>query len=215
MLATRCTRQPHWPLLEAFPLANVGKLLSSNELHIAIALWTSTKIFESTESSCGKIVDKLGLHGLSCIKNAGRFPRPSAISSILKGTITHIKASLYLGARRLDKGWKEAWWIDTGPLVQKSKPSMGRDDCDLLCSVPPQNSAIESGTAATETEFAKSQKDNDLLNNYCFQQGLWNGIPSDFGWLEPEPKTFRWWSRSLKLGSGSTDIICGASELYK
>ena len=30
--------------------------------------------------------------------------------------------------------------------------------------------------------------------------GLWSRSPSNFGWLEPEPKTFRWWSRSLKFG---------------
>jgi len=38
--------------------------------------------------------------------------------------------------------------------------------------------------------------------------------PSKFGWTEP--KTFRCWSRSrsLKLGSGFTALVCGANELY-
>ena len=39
---------------------------------------------------CGKFVDRLGLHGLSCIKNAGRLPRHSAITSILKRSLTRI-----------------------------------------------------------------------------------------------------------------------------
>jgi len=32
------------------------------------------------------------------------------------------------------------------------------------------------------------------------QTGLWSRSPSNFGWPEPEPKIFRWWSRSLKFG---------------
>jgi len=75
---------------EAFPIASVGNLLSPDELRIAIALRTDANIFESTECRCGKLADRLGLHGLSCIKNAGRFPRHSAINSILKRSLTHI-----------------------------------------------------------------------------------------------------------------------------
>ena len=65
-------------------------LLSPNELRIAIALRIGANIFESTECRCGTFVDRLGLHGLSCIKNAGRFPRHSAINSILKQSLTRI-----------------------------------------------------------------------------------------------------------------------------
>jgi len=33
-----------------------------------------------------------------------------------------------------------------------------------------------------------------------FLPGLWSRSPSSFGGLEPEPKNFEWWSRSLKFG---------------
>jgi len=65
-------------------------VLSPEELRIAIALLTGAKIFESIKCLCGKIVDELGLHGLSCTKNAGRFSRHSAINSILKRSLTRI-----------------------------------------------------------------------------------------------------------------------------
>jgi len=29
--------------------------------------------------------------------------------------------------------------------------------------------------------------------------GMWSRSPSTFAWLEPEPKIFRWWSRSRRL----------------
>jgi len=44
--------------------------------------------------------------------------------------------SLYPGPRRLDKGSKRVWWIDFGPLEQRSKPSMVCDSCGHLCSGP-------------------------------------------------------------------------------
>jgi len=69
---------------EAFPIVNVRKLLSPDELRIAIAHRSGANIFKSTECRCGKFIDRLGLHGLSCIKNSGRFPRHLAINSILK-----------------------------------------------------------------------------------------------------------------------------------
>jgi len=75
---------------EAFPIASVGNLLSPDELCIATALRTGAKIFESTKCHCAKVVDELGLHGLSCTKNANPFPRHSAISSILKKSLTRI-----------------------------------------------------------------------------------------------------------------------------
>ena len=60
--------------------------LSPDEVQIAIVFGTCVKIFESTECRCGKFVDRLGLHGLSCIKNAGCFPRHSAINMYGKST---------------------------------------------------------------------------------------------------------------------------------
>jgi len=81
---------------EAFPIASVRNLLSPDELRIAIALRTGTNIFDSTECCCGKLVDRLGLHDLSCIKNAGCFLRHSAINAILKRSLTHIGLSSVL-----------------------------------------------------------------------------------------------------------------------
>jgi len=75
---------------EAFPIASVRNLLSPDELRIVIDLRTGANIFQSTECHCGKFVDRLELHGLFCIKNAGCFPRHSAINSILKRSLTRI-----------------------------------------------------------------------------------------------------------------------------
>jgi len=44
------------------------------------------KSFIAQNAAAAKFVE-LGLHGLSCTKNAGRFPRHLAINSILKGLL--------------------------------------------------------------------------------------------------------------------------------
>jgi len=39
------------------------------------------------------------------------------------------------------------------------------------------------------------------MNEPCTQQGCEAGAEAILDeWLDPEPKTFRWWSRSLKFG---------------
>jgi len=58
--------------------------LITDMLRITIAFRTGANILKSTECRCGKFVDMLRLHGLYYIKNVGRFPRHSAINSILK-----------------------------------------------------------------------------------------------------------------------------------
>jgi len=88
LLAAQESHTAAWS--EAFPIANVGNLLSPDELRIVIGLQTGAKVFESTKCCCDKIVDELGLNGLSYTKNAGRFPRHPAINSICKRSLTHI-----------------------------------------------------------------------------------------------------------------------------
>ena len=63
LLAAQESHTAAWS--EAFPIASVGNLLSPDEFRIAIAFQTGAKIFESTKCRCGKIVNELGLHGLS------------------------------------------------------------------------------------------------------------------------------------------------------
>ena len=117
LLAAQESHTAAWS--EAFPIASVGNLLSPDELRIAIALRTGAKIIlESSRCRCGKVVDELGLHGLSFTKNAGRFPRHSTINSILKRSLTRIglpntlqPVGLTNHERRLDGLTLGPWYI--------------------------------------------------------------------------------------------------------
>jgi len=95
MSATNCTKEPHCLKPYQLTVLETCSVLMSSVLQFTIAqiaLPTGDKIFESTASSCGETVDKLklGFHGLSCPKNAGRFPRHSGMNSILKRSLVSI-----------------------------------------------------------------------------------------------------------------------------
>ena len=75
------------PWSEAFPITNIGNLISPDKLRIAITLWIGAKIFESTKCRCGKSVDELGSMASPVLKMQA-FPRHSAINSILKRSLT-------------------------------------------------------------------------------------------------------------------------------
>jgi len=71
--------------------AIVGNLLRCDELHIAITLQSGAIIFKSTECCCGKFIDRLGLRGLSYVKNTGCFLGHSAWVLFRSQTETFLK----------------------------------------------------------------------------------------------------------------------------
>jgi len=137
---------------EAFPL---GNLLSPDELHCNSLpnrwqnLWKHKMLLQQI---CW---DELRLyHGLSCTKNAGRFPRHSTINAILKRSLTYINLPSTLEPIGLNKWW-EARWIDFGPLVQKPKFSMGCNSCGHFWSWPIQHTTKQVVFTDTKAEDAK------------------------------------------------------------
>ena len=65
------------------PVPNLGTQLSPEELRIAIALRTGSKVCEKHRCRCGKIADENGFHLLSCHFSEGRLPRHTAINDII------------------------------------------------------------------------------------------------------------------------------------
>jgi len=166
LLTTQKSHTAAW--LEAFPIASVGTLLSPDELRITITLRTGANIFESTECRCGKFVDRLGLHSLSCIKNAGRFPRHLAINSVLKRSLTRIGLPSVLEPVGLTKdrrpdGLTLNPWYRCRSLVWDATvvDSFAESHYTVSGAIP--------GSVATDAETAKCRKYNDLLDNHFIQ----------------------------------------------
>ena len=78
--------------LNVIPYKNLRLKLSKEQLIIAIGLRLGSKICEWHECVRGKDVIEDGWHGLSCLKNAGRFSRHSNLNALLKQSLssTHL-----------------------------------------------------------------------------------------------------------------------------
>ena len=81
LLATAQPESGAWA--NAIPVPNLGTQMSPEELRIAIALRTGSKVCEKHKCRCGRMVDEYGFHQLSCRFSEGRIPRHTALNDII------------------------------------------------------------------------------------------------------------------------------------
>ena len=73
--------------ITAYPIAQVGTRLDDKTLRNIVALRVGLYVCLAHQCRCGATVQSDGLHPLSCRFSAGRFPRHSAIDSIIKRSL--------------------------------------------------------------------------------------------------------------------------------
>ena len=81
--------QPHasdW--LEALPSANVGLKMENKQFRVVSALRLGANVCQPHTCACGKVVERNGLHGLSCKRSAGRLPRHSQVNDLIKRALS-------------------------------------------------------------------------------------------------------------------------------
>ena len=88
LLASSRNESSKW--LQVIPSSDLGLLLDNNSTRIAIAIPLGGKVCERHICRCGHQVEQNGLHGLSCTKSSGRFPRHAAINKIISRALTKI-----------------------------------------------------------------------------------------------------------------------------
>ena len=156
--------------ISAIPVPSLGTQLSSEELRIAMALRTGSKICERHQCKCGKGADEYGFHLLSCKFNEGRHPRHAAINDIICRALKSAGIPTTLEPDGLDRGdRKRPDGISTFPF------SHGKAICwDATCTNTFSESsinetALEAGRAAEKAENAKRIKYPDLVRNFRFE----------------------------------------------
>jgi len=115
------------------------------------------------------MVDELGLHGLSCDKNAGRFPRHSAINSILKRSLTCIDLPSTLEPVGLTNDGRRPDGVTLCPWSRRRSLVWDTTVVDTFAQGHYNDSARQAGFAATEAEVAKCKTYHDFQSNYDFQ----------------------------------------------
>ena len=74
-------------LLNVVRCNTLGLKLDEQQLRISVGLRLGANISAADTWLCGKIVERDGLHGLSCTKSACRFSRHATLDSLIKQTL--------------------------------------------------------------------------------------------------------------------------------
>ena len=89
--------------LNVVPCKNLGMKLDDQQLRFSIGLRLGANISVAQTCHCDEKVERDGLHGLSCTKNAGRFSRHATLNSVIKQTLGSLDLHSMLEPRELNR----------------------------------------------------------------------------------------------------------------
>ena len=90
--------------LHAVPSANLGTLLDSETLRIAVALRVGADVCQPHQCRCGARADSKGHHALTCRLSAGRHPRHTALNDVVKRALQTAGIPSLLEPTGVDRG---------------------------------------------------------------------------------------------------------------
>ena len=154
----------------AILVPNLGTQLSPDELSIAIALRTGSKICENHPCKCGRNVDEYGFHLLSCHFNEGRHPRHAAINDIICRALKASRMPSVLEPVGLNRGdGKRPDGITIFPFSQGKSLCWDATCVNTFGESSINDTAIEVGHAAAKAESAKRAKYPDMVRRFRFE----------------------------------------------
>ncbi|XP_047991091.1 uncharacterized protein LOC125230111 [Leguminivora glycinivorella] len=167
ILAVSAPESGHW--LQALPSRAIGTILDPSSLRIAICLRLGSRICVPHTCVCGKDVDRLGRHGLSCSRSAGRMFRHGTINDLVRRALATVSVPAVLepvGMTR-DDGKRP----DGATLVpwKLGRTLVWDATCvDTFAQSHIQGTRIQAGAAADQAQILKRRKYSSLLNDYEF-----------------------------------------------
>ena len=158
--------------LNVVPCKNLGLKLDDQQLRISIGLHLGANICVAHTCRCGKRVERDGLQGLSCTKNAGRFSRHATLNSLIKQTLGSLGLPSMLEPRGLYR--TDGKRPDGVTTISREMGKQLVWDVTVVDAQSPsrlnQGSLCNPGTTATEDEARKIEKYRELIDNrYMFQ----------------------------------------------
>lgn len=167
LLAVSERESGYW--LHALPSVNFGTLLDDNSFRVAVGLRLGLDIVVPHQCRCGSQVDRLGHHGLSCPKSAGRLSRHACLNDIIRRALVsvHVPAVLEPNGLARDDGKRP----DGMTLVpwRLGRPLVWDSTCvDTLAMSHVTTTCQKPGGAAANAETAKRRKYLSLGDNYIF-----------------------------------------------
>ena len=155
--------------LSAIPSSSIGTLLDDDCHRFAVAMRVGARVCERHQCRCGRQVDEFGLHPLSCIRSAGRFPRHHAINDIIKRALDTAGFFSILEPVGLDRGdGKRPDGMTIFPY-SAGRPLVWDATCsDTFAPGFLAKSAADAGHAARAAEERKCEKYASLSARFTF-----------------------------------------------
>ena len=156
--------------LHALPSPALGTLLDPESFRIAVALRVGAVVCVQHVCKCGKVMDAMGLHGLSCRYSAGRHPRHSAINDVIRRALQSAGIPSVLEPVGVDRGdGKRPDGISVFPFSNGKCLCWDATCIDTFAASHIYGSAVSAGSAAREAEVKKCQKYEALGRRYLFE----------------------------------------------
>ena len=154
----------------AIPVPNLGTQLNPEELRIAIALRTGSKVCEKHKCRCGKMVDEYGFHLLSCHFSEGRLPRHAAINDIICRALKSAGSPSILEPVGLNQAnGIRPDGITIFPFSRGKALAWDATCVNTYAESSVNDTASTAGKAAANAEDRKRTKYSELANRYRFE----------------------------------------------
>ena len=156
--------------LHAIPIPSLGTHLDAETLRIAIAQRLGASVCQPHTCRCGKLMDALGHHALSCRMGAGRFPRHAALNDVVKRALMSAGLPSVLEPVGLDRGdGKRPDGMTIFPFSNGQSLVWDATCVDTFAQNNVISSAIEPSCAAAAAEGAKRRKYRVLAEQHRFE----------------------------------------------
>ena len=168
LLAASAPHTGAW--LQALPLPNLGLHLDDDCVRIATALRLGAPVCESHLCRCGRQVDSLGHHGLSCLYSKGRLPRHANLNDVVKRGLAAAGVPSWLEPVGLDRGdGRRPDGLTVFPFSNGKSLCWDATCVDTFCRTAIGETALAPGAAADAAEFRKRQRYQNLNDRYRFE----------------------------------------------
>jgi hypothetical protein len=162
--------EPHtaaW--LQAVPVPSLGLHLDEETVRVAVALRLGATVCERHQCRlCGRQVDELGHHGLSCVKSAGRLPRHAHLNEVVRRGLASAGIPAILEPVGLDRDGKRPDGLTLFPYHGGQCLTWDATCSDTFADSMLIQTALQPGAAARAAETRKRRLYSEIGSRYIF-----------------------------------------------
>ena len=163
--------EPHtaaW--LQAVPVPSLGLHLDADTVRVAVALRLGAPICEPHYCrQCNQPVNRLGHHGLSCRKSAGRLARHANLNDVVKRSLSSAGLPSVLEPQGLDRGdGRRPDGLTLFPYQHGKCLTWDATCADTFAESGVVQASLEPGTAARAAETRKRERYSSIAQKYIF-----------------------------------------------